>query len=168
MVWGAFAGTVKAPLLVWDRDSWGTVTKTSFLQHVYPIIRSFYGTYNAYLRQVLTPEELGFNSSPAIFQQDNAPVHAAHDVQLQLQNDNITTLRWPANSPDLNLIEAVWNKMKHRINRRPQRPTSREAMAAAVLEEWDAITEDELHELIETMPLRILDVINANGGYTGW
>ena len=33
---------------------------------------------------------------------------------------------------------------------------------------WDSITEQHLEELLETMPQRCQDVINARGGYTKW
>lgn len=40
-----------------------------------------------------------------IFQQDNAKVHIAKRVQQYFSDRNITTLSWPARSPDLNIME---------------------------------------------------------------
>ena len=33
---------------------------------------------------------------------------------------------------------------------------------------WEAIGRDYLHELVDSMPERCLDVILANGGHTKW
>jgi transposase len=47
--------------------------------------------------------------------QDGAPRHATGDTQVDLKERGITLLFWPAFSPDLNLIETVWNWMKDYI-----------------------------------------------------
>ena len=43
-------------------------------------------------------------------------------------------------------------------------PQLREAVRAA----WDAITVDQLNELIDSMKQRCQDVIDARGGHTKW
>jgi len=38
----------------------------------------------------------------------------------------------------------------------------------ACVEEWDAVKQDKIDELIRTMPQRIQSVIQAEGGHTMW
>ena len=40
-------------------------------------------------------------------QQDNAPAHSAGKVKEILANSNNKVLKWPAKSPDLNVVEKV-------------------------------------------------------------
>jgi len=56
--------------------------------------------------------------------------------------------------------------MKGRINRRLPRPQNNEAMKAAILEEWDAVYEDDLNYLVLGMAERVSAVRNSHGGHT--
>lgn len=78
------------------------------------------------------------------------------------------SLVWPASSPDLNPIENAWNLLKNRINQRDPRPRGVQGMREAITAEWDALTEDEILEYVDSMPERIAAVIEAGGGHTKW
>jgi hypothetical protein len=46
----------------------------------------------------------------AIFQDDNSPIHTARSVQswLEEHEDALQHLPWPAQPPNLNIIEPLW------------------------------------------------------------
>ena len=47
-----------------------------------------------------------------VLMQDHAPGHAAAATIQDFQARRVEIMDWPTFSPDLNLIENVWNKMK--------------------------------------------------------
>ena len=47
MVWAAFYGAEKGPLLFWNKEEWGNITVQSFLDYIYPKLKEFYDFYNA-------------------------------------------------------------------------------------------------------------------------
>ncbi|KAI0993849.1 hypothetical protein K3495_g14335 [Podosphaera aphanis] len=104
--------------------------------------------------------------------QDNAPSQKAAQTMRELNERQITSIKWPPYSPDLNPIENVWNMMKNYIQLKypdlgegGQR--SQDELRDMVKEFWDrAVDENDLERLIESMPRRIRSVYEAGGGYT--
>lgn len=69
----------------------------------------------------------------SFFKDDNASCHRNKQVKNCFnQNGNfpIKTMNWPANSPDLNPIENVWNVLKRNIDKR--RPANIEELRLAI------------------------------------
>lgn len=99
-----------------------------------------------------------------IFQQDGASCHTAKTTKNWFAYHNIAVLDWPSSSPDLNVIETLWHKMKKCLRDNPQRTVP--DLRRKLQQIWDAFTDQECQKLVDSMPLRIQAVIRAKGDVT--
>lgn len=99
-----------------------------------------------------------------IFQQDGAPCHTAKTTKKWLSDHKINILSWPSNSPDLNVIETVWHKMKQALRNNPQRTLPE--LKAEIEQIWNRFTPEMCRSLVESMPNRIRAVIKSKGDVT--
>ena len=58
-----------------------------------------------------------FEGKEYFFRDDNALVHRAHTVDNYNDQDEVTSMEWPAESPDLNIIENIWLYMKRELKK---------------------------------------------------
>ncbi|KAK3548408.1 hypothetical protein QTP70_012653 [Hemibagrus guttatus] len=77
-----------------------------------------------------------FGNDPFLFQHDCTPVHKARSIKTWMSEFGVEDLDRPAQSPDLNLIEHLWDKLERRLRARPSRPTSVSDLTNVLLEEW--------------------------------
>ena len=80
-----------------------------------------------------------FGEGPFLFQHDNAPVHKGKSIQKWFVEVGVEELDWPTQSPDLNLIEHLWDELEHRLRARPYRPTSVPNLTNALVAEWKPV-----------------------------
>ncbi|GFT22921.1 transposable element Tcb1 transposase [Trichonephila clavipes] len=101
------------------------------------------------------------NGSQEPFQQDNAQSHTARVSQDRLRT--VTTLPWPALSPDLSPIEHIW----HHLGRRVGHLTSLNELEARLQQIWNEMSQNIIQNLYAPMSDRIASCIRAREGSTG-
>jgi transposase len=102
------------------------------------------------------------NSEKLIFMQDGVPAYKENSTIGDFQEQNITIINWPAHSPDLNPMEAVWQWMKDWIQEvywQEQRPTQN-MLRTYAQEAWNAVTNKWLRELLASMPQRCVQMLS--------
>ncbi|KAF2889353.1 hypothetical protein ILUMI_16820, partial [Ignelater luminosus] len=77
--------------------------------------------------------------------------HRAELINNFLQEHQITRMAWPAQSPD-------WDKLKRQLSCRQHAPQTIQGLNNAVGEEWEALPQECLNNLISSMPRRCREV----------
>jgi len=107
-----------------------------------------------------------YDLGDVILQQDNDPKHNARITQEWIEDNNINLLPWPSCSPDMNIIEHVWNDVNNRIRARPNQPQNVGELKRIIEEEWYSTPLEYIKTLFESMPRRLNVLLKAKGGYT--
>lgn len=107
-----------------------------------------------------------FPQNDYIFQDDNAPVHRARTVIEYKLKNKIKTLTWPAQSPDLNIIENVWFRLKKELHNDANNINSVAELKDAIRAIWEKLPVEYIKSLYKTIPRRIRTVLRANGNVT--
>jgi len=105
-------------------------------------------------------------NSSAIFQQDNDPKHRSKLTSAWFLKKRIKTLPWAPSSPDMNIIEHVWDQVDTLVRTRDPLPRNKEELWVALEDEWANFPQSALDKLYESMPRRVEELLNAKGGHT--
>ncbi len=97
-----------------------------------------------------------------VFQHDNDPIHTAKATKEWLKKKHFKVLEWQSQSPDLNLIEKMWQKLKVRAAKRP--PRNLNDLERICKEEWDKIPSKMCANLVANYKKRLTSTI-ANKGF---
>ena len=161
-----------ACVLETDRFSGGSVIKWGGRSHVERTdIKVIDDNLNAtrYRDEIIAPIVLPFlrrHRFSHVFQHDNARCHVAR-VSMDFLNDNhIYTLPWPALSPDLKLIQHLWDELGRRVRNCLNPPETVDELQRAVIQDWNNIPQTFIRKLIGSMHRRCQTVKHARGGHT--
>jgi transposase len=108
-----------------------------------------------------------------LFMQDNAGIHRSRAVAAVHQEHHITSILWPAYSPDLNPIEHLWWVLKRRMfklcpqyNNYSRAQDEWDGFCEALKECWRSIPGKLIKRLIMSIPRRLAAVRKARGWHT--
>ena len=147
MVWGCFCNNRIGPLVLVE----GTLNSDRYIE---------------LLEEHLLPFLNNLNIENCIFQDDNASCHASKKTKSWKESNLNENFPWPAQSPDLNPIENLWDFLEKRIRKHRPRPTNKSDFFALLKSEWDKIPECYLIKLVNSMPNRVKAVIDSKGNPT--
>ena len=138
MVWGSFSGQGIGPI-----------------QKIDGIMDRF--VYKNILENTMLPYAEEEMPLKWIFQQDNDPKHTSKVVKEWFGLKKIEVMKWPAQSPDLNPIENLWELVDRRIVR--QDHVRQDTFFTQVKQAWESIPTN----IIASMPRRCEAVLKNNG-----
>lgn len=143
-------------VMVWAAFSWrgvGPIVKINGIMDQY--------VYKNILENHMEPfveENMPLNWT---FMHDNDPKHSARSVKAWLNDQKIKTLPWPAQSPDLNPIENLWNDVETQI--KLVKPKNLNELWETIRDAWSSISPDRCKRLVESLPRRLNEVIRQKG-----
>ena len=149
MVWAGFSAFGKTPLV--------------FVTH-----RMNSKNYQNVLEDNLLPYMRRFPSIRFTYQQDNATIHVSTDTQGWLKKKKVSTLDWPARSPDLNPTENLWGILVRDIYADSRQYENVNQLKEAIQKAWDRVSLDQLSPLVNSMPNRMIQVIERHGKATDY
>ena len=83
-----------------------------------------------------------------------------------LAENNVETLDWPPQSPDMNPIENLWAIIKARRKKKYGVPKTREELIEQIFDIWNSIDEELIEKLANSINKRVLAVLKAKGKVT--
>jgi transposase len=149
MVWGCFTRKKMGPLVLVE----GKLNASA---------------YNALLAKNLLPfmnelREEDDVDGVFIFQEDNAPCHKAITADRWKEENHVVVLPWPAQSPDLNPIENLWQDLKRRLRLNHNKSKNQTELFNILKEEWFNTNPERINKLIDSMPRRVDAVLKNKG-----
>uniref|UniRef100_A0A3B4WRT9 Tc1-like transposase DDE domain-containing protein n=1 Tax=Seriola lalandi dorsalis TaxID=1841481 RepID=A0A3B4WRT9_SERLL len=116
-------------------------------------------------QEVLATSYIPNHKRGQILQQDGARSHTSISTSKFLKAKKIKVLQdWPARSPDRNIIEHVWGRMKEEAWK--TKPKNLDELWEACKTAFFAIPDDFINKLYESLSNRMDAVLQAHGSHT--
>jgi transposase len=147
MVWAAFGALGKSDIIFYD----GTMKSENYQEMLYNKMLPF-------ARRLWDKDR--------IFQQDNAPIHVSESTMKWFEENGVTLLPFPPNSPDLNPMENLWGLLVRRVYAIKRNFNDKTELKEAIKACWGTISVKELRPLIDSMKERIYQLIKSGGRST--
>ncbi|GBL80062.1 hypothetical protein AVEN_29075-1 [Araneus ventricosus] len=99
---------------------------------------------------------------------DNAKPYASRVATkwLQEHSADFRHFHWPPKSPDMNIIEDIWDALLHGVEKRSPPPRTSMDLLTALQDSWCEFPPGYLQTLVESMPHRFASLLRAHGGPT--
>lgn len=121
--------------------------------------------YQEILENYLIPSiDLMDDKEDVIFQQDNAPCHTAHKIRDFFEQNSITVMKWPPNSPDLNCIENLWSWLDNQLSK--IQILNLDQLQFEITKILSNVPVEICNNLVDSMPTRIKECRDNMGGIT--
>lgn len=96
-------------------------------------------------------------------QMDNDPKHTSAYTVMRLRRMRIRTMRWPAESPDMNAIENVWHQLKTYLRRK--KPLNKDDLKKMIKKFWKKyMTVQQCRRYINHIHQTVVPIVVANSG----
>ena len=156
-VWGAVSSIGVGPLVKYEK----TMKKEKYLEILKAnLFQAFPGLENRM--------EIEDGPEPPLpsfyFMDDNARPHRAKIVTAWKEENDLRLLPWPANSPDLNVLENIWAYVEDHLYQIKETLQTPEDTWRRAQEIWYGIDIDFIRNLYNTLPDRIKELKKAKGG----
>ncbi|GFT10247.1 transposable element Tcb2 transposase [Trichonephila clavipes] len=150
LVWGGIMLGSRTDLHIFDA---GSVNGTRYCNEILlPYVRLFRGAMDLQY----------------LFMDDNAPCHRTVAAERLLESEDIERKGWPAQSPDLNLIEHVWDFLCRRLAARTLPPVTIRELRLALQDDWAAMPQQLIGTLILSMGRRCETCLAVRGDHISY
>ncbi len=130
LLWWIFSWHTLGPLVPIEHRLNATAYLSIVADHVHPSMTTVYPSSGGY------------------FHQDNVPSH--NHIRLVSRKENeLTLLKWPPQSLDLNPIEHLWDVVERQIRFMDVQPTNLQQLCDAIISIWTKISEECFQHLVE-------------------
>ncbi|GBN34371.1 hypothetical protein AVEN_101009-1 [Araneus ventricosus] len=99
------------------------------------------------------------------FEHDNSTPHASRVAikWLQEHSSDLRYFNWSPKSPDMNIIEDIWDALLHVVEKRSPPPRTSMYLLTALQDSWCEFPPGYLQILVESMPHRFASLLRAHG-----